>query len=255
MIVSAGRYQLKNKERWEPSKYIYRDGRLIASRDPKKVNIGSRLISDVIAEYYDINIKKYVNGKLLDLGCGEVPLYATYKDHITENICLDWENTCHKINHLDFTCDINRGLPFENGEFETIILSDVLEHVPEPLFLLSEIYRVLSTDGVLLLNVPFYYWIHEQPYDYYRYTEFALRRFVESSGLKLVFIKSIGGVPEILADIIAKNVSNLRIIGRPISSILQKCVFMFIKSRYGKKVSKGSGKKFPLGYFLVARKL
>ena len=42
-------YTMRNKEKWKPSKYIYKKGRLIASRDPKEVGISSRLIADLIA--------------------------------------------------------------------------------------------------------------------------------------------------------------------------------------------------------------
>jgi SAM-dependent methyltransferase len=40
---------------------------------------------------------------------------------------------------LDFECDLTKPLPFADGEFDTIILSDVLEHVPQPERLWSEI--------------------------------------------------------------------------------------------------------------------
>ena len=55
------------------------------------------------------------------------------------------------------------------------------------------------------MNVPFYYWLHERPHDYYRYTEYALRRFAETAGFNFLLIKTLGGVPEIIADILAKN--------------------------------------------------
>ena len=58
--------------------------------------------------------------------------------------------------------------------------------------------RVLRPGGKLLLCVPFFYWIHEEPHDYYRYTEFALARFCELSELKIICLEAYGGLPEVL---------------------------------------------------------
>ena len=104
------------------------------------------------------------------------------------------------------------------------------------------------------MNVPFYYWLHEQPHDYYRYTEFALRRFAENSGLRLIQLKPIGGAPEIMADIFAKNILRLPKLGRSLALIAQWVTLRFIRTKLGKKVSEATSSNFPLGYFLVAEK-
>ena len=46
-------------------------------------------------------------------------------------------------------------LPFEDGSVSTVVSHHTLEHVPDYLFALSEIYRVLEHDGVLLLSLPY----------------------------------------------------------------------------------------------------
>ena len=245
---------MRNQNRWQPSKFIYRNGKLIASRDPKEVAFGSRLMADIIADYYDTNLRKYSKGKLLDLGCGKVPLFIVYKDYTTDCVCVDWNNTSHTNEYLDFECDITNTLPFRDWEFDTIILSDVLEHISEPEHLWREMSRLLAPGGRVIMNVPFYYWVHEAPYDYYRYTEFKLRDFVESSGLKLLQLSSIGGVPEIMTDIFAKNICSVPIIGRFFAVFAQWITFVFIKTKFGKKVSEATKKAFPFGYFLVAEK-
>ena len=245
---------MKSKEIWKPSKYIYHKNKLIASRDRKEVGVGSRLIADLVANAYEENLKKHAKGQLLDLGCGHVPLYAAYKNYITKNICVDWENTAHKNVYLDFVCDITKPLPFSDEEFDTIILSDVLEHIAEPELLLKELARILSPGGKVLINVPFYYWLHEQPHDYYRYTEFALKRFINQVNLKLIYLNPIGGAPEVLADIVSKNFLNLRIIGRPLAIFTQWIAMMFIKTKFGARQSTKTASSFPFGYFLIAEK-
>jgi SAM-dependent methyltransferase len=246
---------MKKRDNWQPSKYVFKKRKLIASRDRKEVGVASRLIADLVAKLYQKNLKQYAKGKLLDLGCGKVPLYGAYKEYVTDNICVDWENTLHKNEYLDFECDLTKDLPFDDNEFDTVILSDVLEHIPQPEKLWKEMYRILSKDGKLILNVPFYYWIHEQPHDYYRYTEFALKRFVDETGLTLVNLECIGGSPEILADILAKHVNFLPLIGPTLAIFIQYVIATFIKTALGKKISVKTSKSFPYGYFLVAEKL
>lgn len=245
---------MNNRDRWRPSKYVYKNGKLIASRDPNQVGIGSRLMADLVAAIYDSVLLRHAKGKLLDLGCGKVPLYIAYKDFVTENICVDWENTLHYNAHLDFECDLTQALPFGDGEFNTIILSDVLEHIARPAYLWEEMSRVLAVNGKIILNVPFYYCIHESPHDYYRYTEFALRRFVEDSGLRLIKLDAIGGAPEIMCDIFAKTVLRVPRIGRPVAMIAQWLTSAFIRTKLGKKISETTREAFPFGYFLVAAK-
>jgi len=245
---------MRNRDRWQPSKFIYRKGKLIASRDQKEVGVGSRLSVDLVAEFYNNNLQQHAKGALLDLGCGKAPLFIAYKDYVSNIICVDWENTLHKNEYLDFECDLTKVLPFSDGEFDTIILSDVLEHIPQPEHLWKEMSRILSRNGKIIMNVPFYYWLHEQPHDYYRYTEFALRRFVESSGLRLIQLNTIGGAPEIMADIFSKNILHLRGIGHFLAMFAQWVTSCFIKTKIGKKVSKATSNSFPLGYFLIAEK-
>ena len=245
---------MKNRDKWQPSKYVYRRGKLVASRNRKEVRIGSRLIADITAELYAKNLPQHVKGKLLDLGCGKVPLYLAYQDYVTDNICVDWANTLHKNEYLDFECDLTKTLPFGDAEFDTIILSDVLEHIPEPELLWREMSRILAKQGKIIMNVPFYYWLHEKPHDYYRYSEFALKRFVDDAGLKLIQLEAIGGAPEIMADLWAKNIVKFPLLGRSLARFAQWIVAVFIKTGYGRKVSRKSSENFPLGYFLIAEK-
>jgi SAM-dependent methyltransferase len=108
---------------------------------------------------------------LLDLGCGKVPFYARYREYVSETVCVDWSNSLHGNGHVDAECDLTQELPFADASFDTILLSDVLEHIPAPERLWREMARLLKPGGELLSSVPFFYWLHEEPYDYYRYTK------------------------------------------------------------------------------------
>lgn len=50
--------------------------------------------------------------------------------------------------------DVQKGLPFDSGSFDVVLMTEVLEHVFDTDALLSEVRRVLKSDGVLVLTVP-----------------------------------------------------------------------------------------------------
>ena len=98
--------------------------------------------------------------KILDVGCK----HAFLCDFLVEKgINCDYygldisekviESVKHKRGTFQ-TCDIMKGLPFENCQFDYIFCLEVLEHVENPTFLLNQFNRVLKNDGVLLLSVP-----------------------------------------------------------------------------------------------------
>lgn len=246
---------MRNQEQWQPSKFVYRNGRLMASRDKREVAPGDRFIADLVAALYDAHFSQYAKGQLIDLGCGRVPFYEAYRPYVSEAICVDWGNTAHQTNHLDYECDLTSRLPFHDGEFDTILLSDVLEHIPEPERLWAEMARILCPGGVLLLNVPFFFRIHEEPYDYYRYTEYALRRFAENHGFEVVVLRPIGGTPEIFADLIGKHARFVPLIGVLLVSVVHALARAFLATPVGRKMSAATGPLFPLGYFVIARRV
>jgi SAM-dependent methyltransferase len=53
-------------------------------------------------------------------------------------------------------CEDALGLSFENEAFDIIISNDVYEHVPDVMKALSEAYRCLKKNGMLIFSVPFF---------------------------------------------------------------------------------------------------
>ncbi len=246
---------MKNVESWRPTKFVSTARGLRASRDPKRVSISSRFIADISAQCYERAIRAHARGRLLDMGCGHVPLYGVYRDLVQENVCIDWANTLHPNIHLDFEVDLGGKLPFENESFDTILLTDVLEHLAEPAGAMSEAARLLRVGGKLIIGVPFFYWVHEEPHDYHRYTEFALQRMCRLCGLTVEELNIYGGLPEILFDITAKG---LEFLPRPLPAMLRPfhtAALLLDATWPVRKLSERSKPVFPLGYVVVAEKL
>ncbi len=45
-------------------------------------------------------------------------------------------------------------LPFDNGEFDHVIASEVLEHIPDDVAAIAELHRVLKPGGTIAVSVP-----------------------------------------------------------------------------------------------------
>ena len=241
---------MQHKELWQPTKFVSTPKGLRASRDPEQVVRGSRFVADAQAQMYEKAIKEHASGSLLDLGCGFVPLYGVYKDFVRENICVDWDRTLHRSPHLDYTCDLNGTLPLQEEVFDTVLLTDVLEHVQDPVSLWKEMARLLKRGGKLIVGVPFLYPIHEAPHDYCRYTEHALRLFCEREAVTLISLEIFGGLAQVLVAFVGRMAGRSEVsssLWRGVGSIL-------LHSPIGKISAVRSSRAFPIAYCLVAQK-
>ena len=244
---------MKNQDAWQATKFILTTRGLRASRDARQVGRGSRYGADLVASHYEHIIRGHARGRLLDLGCGFVPLYATYHELVEDIVCIDWQNTLHPSPYLDFTTDLNEPIPIEESSFDTILLTDVLEHIAEPAALIQEIARLLRPGGKLLAGVPFLYCLHEEPFDFYRYTEHALRRYCQHNQLEVLLLEPYGGLLEVLADLTSKGVEAMPSPLRPLLRSLHAASSSVFGSKgVGRGFSQKTARRFPLGYTLVA---
>jgi SAM-dependent methyltransferase len=134
------------------------------------------------------HIKRYagqLHGNLLDFGCGSKP----YKNLFAVNSYLgvDFENEGHPHDkeQVDVFYDGKR-LPFDNDHFDSILCSEVFEHIFNIDEVITELYRVLKPGGKMLVTVPFVWSEHELPFDYGRYSRFGIRYLLEKNHFVLL---------------------------------------------------------------------
>jgi len=133
---------------------------------------------------------KFLNGKLLDVGCGTKP-YSSIFD-VDDYIGLDIDSDISRKRGIaDFFYD-GSVFPFADNEFDSILCNQVLEHVFNPDNFLREIYRVMKPGAKMLLTVPFVWDEHEKPNDYARYSSFGLKALLESNGLRVLKNEKLG---------------------------------------------------------------
>lgn len=119
---------------------------------------------------------------VLDAGAGKSP-YRELFDHARYE-AADFAQLPKRYAPLDYVCQLT-DIPVEDNRFHRIICNQVLEHVPEPGATLTELNRVLMPGGRILLTAPLYFAEHQQPYDFYRYTRFSLKRLFEEAGFRV----------------------------------------------------------------------
>ncbi|NNF59005.1 MAG: class I SAM-dependent methyltransferase [Rhodothermaceae bacterium] len=242
---------MKNETAWKPTKFVQTRRGLRASRDRQEVYVGSRISADGAAAALELALQKHARGRLLDLGAGKAPLYGVYRPLVDEVVCIDWEESLHGTSYLDLTADLNEGLPLPDAAFDTVLSTSVFEHLRSPELAWAEAARVLRPGGALIVHVPFLYWLHEEPHDYFRYTEHALRAYAERSGLRVVELKATGGGLAALADLVARFVAPLPWLCAAHVAASQAV----LRSAWGRKLSSSErARRLPLGYCLVAVK-
>ncbi len=121
-----------------------------------------KLNNQLIAKYLP-----QMKGIVYDLGCGTRPHEKDILRYASRYIGVDWSNTLHGLK-ADISADLNKTLPIDSDLADNVVSFQVLEHLCEPQVMLNEAFRILKPGGKIFLSVPFQWWIHEAPYDYFR---------------------------------------------------------------------------------------
>ncbi len=141
-----------------------------------------------------LEAKKYAKGKLVDIGCGRMPYRKELEPLVSSYIGVDHPQVS-KLYKSDVKPEVladAKNLPFKDNFFDIALLLQVLEHVGSPDQVIKEAARVLKPNGVLILSVPFFYPLHDMPYDFGRYTLSGLKSFIDGASLQLINIKTQG---------------------------------------------------------------
>lgn len=113
---------------------------------------------------------------VLDVGCGHKPYRECFGD-----VCylgMDFTTDDSSPDFLGNACMI----PICTGAVDIVLCTQVIEHVPEPEEMLREFHRVLRPGGSLILTGPMYWPLHEEPYDFYRFTKYGFMHLLKKSG-------------------------------------------------------------------------
>ena len=185
---------------------------------------------------------------LLDLGAGQSDFLALTSEF---NVCsVDF----YSYKDIDVVCDFDNRLPFFDGVADIILLSNVLEHVAFPEKFLAECRRVLKSGGIILGSVPFMIGVHQRPYDFFRYTDIALKALLERQGLSANEVKAVSNMPALLYAISARFFDDLSKKYRFLARALWKAVRIFMAIFTPLFEKSLQSQEWPLGYLFKAYK-
>jgi SAM-dependent methyltransferase len=142
-----------------------------------------------------------LRGRVLDLGCGNQP-YRPFLSESVDYIGLEYPPTLT-------SCDLKarpgvygdaRTIPFADQSFDGVLCSQVLEHVDRPETVVREMERVLKPGGMGLISVPFFYNLHMEPNDYFRFSPYGIKKLFEGNSLIVRQLRGQGGIGTLLVQ-------------------------------------------------------
>lgn len=222
------------------------------------------------------HFRDFMEGKLLDLGCGNKPYADIYNQFCESSIGCDVPFSLHKDVNVEVQChaeDIDRH--FENNFFDCVLCTEVLEHTLNDRKVIENIQKILKPGGTLIISTPFTYVLHEAPHDYRRYTYYGLRKILEDNSFKVNSVFSMGGSFSSGLYIFYYSLTKIffyasKIIGLKnlrsnvlINNIINLPEWFFYKFNIGSFRKKLNDNKLPstnemfssMGYFMVAEKI
>lgn len=118
--------------------------------------------------------------RVLDAGAGDAP-YRELFQHC-EYRTADWGQSLHLgARRADVIASLD-DLPLPDESFDAVLCTQVLEHVADPGAVLAELNRVLRAGGSLWLTVPLTWPLHEEPFDFFRYTPYGMTTLLGRAG-------------------------------------------------------------------------
>lgn len=149
------------------------------------------------------------SGATIDVGCGEQPyrsLLIAPPSRVERYIGIDLHNEYNDRRQPDLFWDGEK-LPLDDSSIDGALLTEVLEHCPDPIAVLTEVHRVLRPGGFVFLSVPCIWPIHDAPWDFNRFTPYSLERSIRLAGFRSQTIRATGGWDRSLAQTIGLWVS------------------------------------------------
>lgn len=134
-----------------------------------------------------------IGARVLDVGAGSCPYRPLFShcEYLAQDLAQLKGDQIRfgQYGKIDYVCDA-AAIPVEDGSFDAVLCTEVLEHHPEPIRVINEFGRILAPGGKLIITAPLGSGIHQEPYHYYGgYTPYWYQRFLPEAGLTSIEIR------------------------------------------------------------------
>jgi SAM-dependent methyltransferase len=143
---------------------------------------------------------------LLDAGCGRQPFRKQIGSKGFHYSGLDVNQNLEGT--VDFVCAIDETLPpslLQQSPFDVICCFEVMEHVANWDMAFANFSTLMKSGSKLILTAPHFFYLHEEPYDFWRPTIHAFDYFAKKHGLTSVDLKKGGSAWDVLSLIISTS--------------------------------------------------
>ncbi|MBL8629476.1 MAG: class I SAM-dependent methyltransferase [Rhodospirillaceae bacterium] len=171
----------------------------------------------------------WAKGTMLDYGSGGQPYRALFETKVEKYLAADVQATPGRT--VDVMLTPGQPVPLPDESVDTVLSSQTLEHVPDPLFYVQECHRLLRGGGHLILTAPMQWRHHEVPYDYYRFTRYGIESLLKRSGFEIESITPTGGVFALLGQILCSALVERKILSRPVFKLING-ISLWLDRRY-----------------------
>ena len=118
------------------------------------------------------------------------------------------------------------------GSADMILCMSTLEHVPEPIRAVHQMYRVLKEPGIMLISSVFDFRIHAHPDDYWRFTPSAFKYIMKQFTASRVYWEGPENKPRYLFGIGTKGINIPIMFQRKMDSIMYRHQFDLWQKRW-----------------------
>jgi hypothetical protein len=152
------------------------------------------------------------NKSVLDCGCGNQPFKETLESHgfLYESFDISPSDAVQ----LNYVCaldwPIDQYTSTITKTYSLVLVTEVLEHVYDLRLAFRNIASSTKKGGYVLLTCPFFFPLHEEPYDYCRPTVHLLTKLSRSVGLEISELHKAGDCLDIIGTILGASVPRLK---------------------------------------------
>ncbi|MFA5841405.1 MAG: class I SAM-dependent methyltransferase [Candidatus Paceibacterota bacterium] len=154
-------------------------------------------------------LPRYCRGKTVDVGAGRAKYKNYIKKYAESYMTVDDLSSDYQFDAKETKPDVISSvfnMPFEDGSFDTVICTEVLEHVEDPFALMKEISRILKKGGHAIISSVWIAAYHKEPKDYWRFSPDTYQMLCDKYGLELVELHRQGGIFTTILYLIRRNI-------------------------------------------------